>query len=126
MENPKLASSAQPSNPEFAMTDSSTHSAIEQPETAPQETVMAVHENAEGYWYIGEGRSIAEGPFRHPGQVLTVASDLLAGTLRWRIEVFDAAGGKIISYSSEQLHARDLQPAYGRERWSALAHGVRH
>jgi len=100
------------------MTDPA-HSNIEQ-----QETVMAVHENAEGYWYIGEGRSIAEGPFRHPRQLLTVASDLLAGKLRWRIEVFDAAGSKIISYSSERLHARDLQPVCDREQWGVLAQSV--
>ena len=43
-----------------------------------RETVLSVHGNADGYWYIGAGRSIAEGPYRNPDQLLSVASDLLA------------------------------------------------
>ena len=42
------------------------------------ETILAVHGRADGYWYIGAGKSIAEGPYRNPDQLLTVASDLLA------------------------------------------------
>ena len=72
-------------------------------------TVLAVHGNADGYWYIGAGRSIAEGPYRSPDQLLGVASDLLAAEIHWRIDVFDVAGNKIISYSSEQLSAADLK-----------------
>src|SRR5580698_220117 len=85
-------------------------------------TVLAVHGNADGYWYIGAGRSIAEGPFRNPDQLLSVASDLLASELHWRIDVFDVAGNKIISYSSEELNAGDLYPGNRRHRWNRLTH----
>ena len=81
-----------------------------------RETVLAVHGSADGYWYIGAGRSIAEGPYRSPDQLLTVASDLLAAEPHWRIDVFDLAGNKIISYSSEELHADDLHPLRRQHR----------
>jgi len=86
------------------------------------ETVLAVHVNADGYWYIGAGRSIAEGPYRNPDQLLSVASDLLAAVTHWRIDVFDVAGNKIISYSSEELHADDLHPLRRQQQWNTLAH----
>jgi hypothetical protein len=91
------------------------------PMSEKRETVLAVHGNADGYWYIGAGRSIAEGPYRHPEQLLTVASDLLSAEAHWRIDVFDVAGNKIISYSSDQLTAGDLDPLRRRHPWSALA-----
>jgi hypothetical protein len=87
-----------------------------------RQTVLAVHGNADGYWYIGAGRSIAEGPYRHPDQLLSVASDLLASELHWRIDVFDVAGNKIISYSSEELNAGDLYPLSRRHQWNSLTH----
>jgi hypothetical protein len=90
------------------------------------ETVLAVHSKADGYWYIGAGRSIAEGPYRNPDQLLSVASDLLATELHWRIDVFDVAGNKIISYSSDELDAGDLHPLRWQHRWSALARGASH
>ena len=71
-----------------------------------RETVLAVHGNADGYWYIGAGRSIAEGPYRNPDQLLSVASDLLAAEPHWRIDVFDTAGNKIITTA-----AMNWQPA---------------
>ena len=86
-----------------------------------RETVLAVHGNADGYWYIGAGRSIAEGPYRHPEQLLSVASDLLAAEPHWRIDVFDVAGNKIISYSSDQLSAGDLDALRRQQPWGALA-----
>jgi hypothetical protein len=89
-------------------------------------TVLAVHGNADGYWYIGAGRSIAEGPYRSPDQLLSVACDLLATELHWRIDVFDVAGNKIISYSSEDLTAADLNPLRWQHQWSALARGTPH
>jgi hypothetical protein len=91
-----------------------------------RETVLAVHGNADGYWYIGAGKSIAEGPYRNPDQLLTVASDLLATEPHWRIDVFDVAGNKIISYSSDELNAGDLHPLHRQHRWSALANGTAH
>ena len=91
-----------------------------------RETVLAVHGNADGYWYIGAGRSIAEGPYRNPDHLLTVASDLLAAEPHWRIDVFDVTGTKIISYSSEQLKADDLHPLRRQPRWGALAKGTAH
>ncbi len=91
-----------------------------------RETVLAVHGSTDGYWYIGAGRSIAEGPYRNPDHVLTVASDLLAGELHWRIDVFDVAGNKIITYSSEELKADDLHPLRRQPRWSTLANGTPH
>jgi hypothetical protein len=87
-----------------------------------RQTVLAVHGNADGYWYIGAGRSIAEGPYRNPDQLLSVASDLLASELHWRIDVFDVAGNKIISYSSEELKAGDLYPMSWRHQWNRLTH----
>jgi len=90
------------------------------------ETILAVHGNADGYWYIGAGRSIAEGPYRNPDQLLIVASDLLATEPRWRIDVFDVAGTKIISYSSQELDASDLNPLRGQHRWNALGHSATH
>jgi hypothetical protein len=89
-----------------------------------QETVLAVHGNADGYWYIGAGKSIAEGPYRNPDQLLSVASDLLAAEPRWRIDVFDVKGAKIISYSSEELDAGDLHSLRRHQSWSVLAHGT--
>jgi hypothetical protein len=91
-----------------------------------RETVLAVHGNADGYWYIGAGRSIAEGPYRNPDQLLSVASDLLAAEPHWRIDVFDAAGNKIISYSSEKLNAGDLHPLRWQNRWNPLPDGPAH
>jgi hypothetical protein len=91
-----------------------------------RETVLAVHGNADGYWYIGAGRSIAEGPYRNPDQLLTVASDLLAAEPHWRIDVFDLAGNKIISYSSEELHADDLHPLRRHHDWGALGRVPSH
>jgi len=91
-----------------------------------RETVLAVHGNADGYWYIGAGRSIAEGPYRDPDQLLTVASDLLATEPHWRIDVFDVAGNKIISYSSEELKADDLHPLRRPHRWGALVPVTSH
>ena len=88
--------------------------------TEKRETVLAVHGSPDGYWYIGAGRSIAEGPYRDPDQLLTVASDLLAGETHWRIDVFDVAGNKIISYSSDELAADDLNPLRRQRRWGAL------
>jgi hypothetical protein len=90
------------------------------------ETVLAVHGNADGYWYIGAGKSIAEGPYRNPDQLLSVASDLLSAELHWRIDVFDVAGNKIISYSSEELKAGDLHPVRWKGGWSALGPGTSH
>jgi hypothetical protein len=94
--------------------------------TEKRETILSVHGNADGYWYIGAGRSIAEGPYRNPHQLLSVASVLLAAEPHWRIDVFDVAGNKIISYSSEDLDASDLDPLRGKRQWSALAHAVPH
>ena len=91
-----------------------------------QETVLAVHGNADGYWYIGAGKSIAEGPYRNPDQLLSVASDLLAAVSHWRIDVFDAAGNKIISYSSDELNAGELHPLSWQHQWTRLARGATH
>ncbi len=91
-----------------------------------RETVLAVHGDADGYWYIGAGRSIAEGPYRNPDQLLTVASDLLAAEPHWRIDVFDAAGNKIITYSSKEMDAGDLHPLRRQNRWNPLSHDPRH
>jgi hypothetical protein len=90
------------------------------------ETVLTVRGNANGYWYIGAGRSIAEGPYRTPDQLLSVASDLLAAEIHWRIDVFDVAGNKIISYSSKDLNAGDLHPVRWQHGWSVLAPGNPH
>jgi len=90
------------------------------------ETVLAVHGNSDGYWYIGAGRSIAEGPYRNPDQLLSVAADLLACEIHWRIDVFDVAGNKIISYSSEQLNAADLNTLRRQQGWDALPRGTAH
>jgi hypothetical protein len=106
MENPSLVSDARAGNESTA-------------------TVLAVHGNADGYWYIGAGRSIAEGPYRSPEQVLCVASDLLAAEIHWRIDVFDVAGNKIISYSSEKLSAADLNPQGRQRSWGELS-GTAH
>jgi len=89
-------------------------------------TVLSVHGDADGYWYIGAGRSIAEGPYRSPDQLLSVASDLLASEIHWRIDVFDAAGTKIISYSSEEMKATDLDPLSWRRGWGLLSAGIAH
>jgi hypothetical protein len=89
-----------------------------------RETILAVHGRADGYWYIGAGRSIAEGPYRSPDQLLSVAADLLADELHWRIDVFDVGGNKIVSYSSEELSAGDLHPLRCRLQWTPL--GARH
>jgi hypothetical protein len=89
-------------------------------------TVLSVHGDSDGYWYIGAGRSIAEGPYRSPDQLLSVASDLLALEIHWRIDVFDAAGKKIISYSSEEMKATDLHPLSWQRGWGALSAGTAH
>ena len=98
----------------------------ETPMSDKREMVLAVHGNADGYWYIGAGRSIAEGPYRDPDQLLVVASDLLAAEPHWRIDVFDAAGNKIITYSSDELNAGDLNPLRRQRCWSALGNRAPH
>jgi hypothetical protein len=90
------------------------------------ETILAVREGADGYWYIGAGRSIAEGPYRYPQQLLAVASDLLATEARWRIEVFDVAGSRIISYSSDETTLGDLYSSSGRRQWAPLTQRAGH
>src|SRR5258705_13858546 len=87
-----------------------------------RETVLAVHGDADGYWYIGVGTSIAEGPYRNPDQLLSVASDLLAAEPHWRIDVFDAAGNKIITCSSKEMDAGDLPPLPRYNRRSPRPH----
>ena len=91
-----------------------------------QETILAVHGNADGYWYIGAGRSIAEGPYRDPDELLSVASDLLSAEPHWRIDVFDMQGQKIISYSSEDLCAGDLDLLRRQRPWASLNPGTPH
>jgi hypothetical protein len=93
--------------------------------TTIEETVLAVHENPDGYWYIGAGRTIAEGPYRRPEQLLDVASDLLSSSPKWRIEVFDVAGDKIVTYSSDDTAVEALRPLRGRGQWAAVADAAR-
>jgi hypothetical protein len=87
-----------------------------------RQKVLEVRGNNDGYWYIGAGRSIADGPYRDPGQLLSVASDLLSAEIHWRIDVFDAGGNRIISYNSDELQACDLHPArwQASQRWASL------
>jgi hypothetical protein len=94
--------------------------------TAIPETVLMVHQNANGYWYIGAGRSIAEGPYREPQQLLAVASDLLAASLRWRIEIFDVSGEKIMGYSSEDTDVSALASARSPSQWQRFTPPSRH
>ncbi len=94
--------------------------------TAIPETVLTVHQNANGYWYIGAGRSIAEGPYREPQQLLAVASDLLAASLRWRIEIFDVSGEKIMGYSSEDTDVSALASAPSPSQWRRFTPPARH
>jgi hypothetical protein len=89
-------------------------------------TILAVHEGSNGYWYIGAGRSIAEGPYRYPQQLLTVASDLLAQVQDWRIEVFDRSGAELMRYSSDEIDVSQLRLLRGRGEWTAIAQGTRH
>ena len=88
--------------------------------TDKHETILAVHGTEDGYWYIGAGRSIAEGPYRDPQQLLSVASDLLSTEPHWRIDVFDVEGRKIISFTSDEMSAGDLDPLRRRRDWGAL------
>jgi hypothetical protein len=87
------------------------------PVTAIPETVLTVRQNVNGYWYIGAGRSIAEGPYREPQQLLAVASDLLAASLKWRIEIFDVTGEKIMGYSSEDTDVSALAAVRNPDQW---------
>ena len=82
--------------------------------------VMSVRENSDGYWYIGSGKSIADGPFRYPQQLLTVAADLLSAESRWRIEVFDRDGKRVIIYSSDEIAAGDLNAQNRQRQWRPL------
>ncbi len=86
----------------------------------PPPTVLAVRENMDGYWYIGAGRRIADGPYRYPQQLLTVASDLLSREAHWRIDVYDSEGRKIMSYSSREMAAKDLDLLSQQRRWGAI------
>jgi len=95
------------------------------PHGEKRETVLAVHGNADGYWYIGAGRSIAEGPYRNPDQLLSVASDLLAAETHWRIDVFDVAGNKISAIAA-RIERRGPAPAALAESMESLAHGSAH
>lgn len=93
------------------------------------EVIMSVRQRADGYWYIGQGRSIAEGPYRHPQQLLAVASDLLSAHDHWRIDVFDLQGEKIVSYGRSDLDTGKLHPLRGRGlEWQSLSltRGARH
>ena len=80
---------------------------------------MSVRQRTDGYWYIGQGRSIAEGPYRH----------LLSAHAHWRIEVFDVQGEKIASYGRNDLDPATLHPLRGRGlEWRSLSitRGARH
>jgi hypothetical protein len=92
-------------------------------ETQENQIVLVVREHDDGCWYIGAGRTIAEGPYRRPWQVLAVASDLLASEGHWRIEVFNVSGDRIAVYSSDQMRASDLDPRTYRDKWTVFTNG---
>jgi hypothetical protein len=79
--------------------------------------ILTVRQREDGYWYIGQGRSIAEGPFRRPEHVLAAASDLVASDSHWAIEVFDRAGDLAVRYDSDRLQASDFERLRNPNRW---------
>ncbi len=79
--------------------------------------VLRVVEHEDGSWWIRGGWSLANGPYRRPGQLLAVASDLLLDATEWRIEVVDRRGGHLACYSSETLDAAALSRADHTNRW---------
>ncbi|MFO1465327.1 MAG: hypothetical protein U1F35_02615 [Steroidobacteraceae bacterium] len=79
--------------------------------------VLRVVEHEDGSWWIRGGWSLANGPYRRPGQLLAVASDLLLDVTEWRIEVVDRRGGPLACYSSETIDAAALSHADPANRW---------
>ena len=77
-------------------------------------------------WPVRAGQRRPEGPYREPYQLRVGASDVLATEPHSRIDVFDVAGNKIISYSSDELNAGDLNPLGRPRRWNALGPRTAH
>lgn len=63
---------------------------------------LVVRQQENGYFYVGSGRSIAEGPFRRPEHVMAAAADLVPEGAPWAIEVFDKAGNRMMGFASQR------------------------
>ena len=83
--------------------------------------IIPVHENEDGSWSIGSGRTLAQGPYRRPAQLLAVAADLLQELPEWRIDVFNRKGEQVACYHSTTLARSNLAAADNWNRWVDLA-----
>lgn len=82
--------------------------------------IITVHENDDGSWSIGSGRTLAQGPYRRPAQLLAVATDLLQELPEWRIDVFNRRGEQVACYHSTLLMQSDFAAADNWNRWLDL------
>jgi hypothetical protein len=82
--------------------------------------IIPVHENEDGSWSIGSGRTLAQGPYRRPAQLLAVAKDLLQELPEWRIDVFNRRGEQVACYHSTTLMQSNLAAADNWNRWLDL------
>jgi hypothetical protein len=72
-------------------------------QTDNQPKVMTVRAREDGHWYVGSGRSIANGPYRRPDQLIEVVSDLMGDNTNWRIEVLNGHDTLIAAYDGRDV-----------------------
>jgi hypothetical protein len=79
--------------------------------------IITVHENEDGSWSIGNGSTLAQGPYKRPAHLLAVATDLLQELPEWRIDVFNRHGQQVACYHSTALSGVNLAAADNWNRW---------
>ncbi len=82
--------------------------------------VMTVRAREDGHWYVGNGRSIANGPYRRPEHLIGVVSDLMGDNTNWRIEVLNANDKLIAAYDGRDLQTGATNHVEDHNRWPQI------
>lgn len=82
-----------------------------------QPNVMTVRVREDGHWYIGNGRSMANGPYRRPEHLIDVVSDLMGDNTNWRIEVLNANDKLIAAYDGCDLQSGAFSHSRRQNTW---------
>lgn len=83
--------------------------------------VMTVRAREDGHWYVGSGRSIANGPYRRPQHLIDVVSDLMGDNTNWRIEVLNSNDKLIAAYDARELRTVCASRREDPNTWPAIS-----